>query len=68
MAMPHLSPERIAALVDEPAAADERTHFEPMQRDPDEVFHFVWENRKTLGLYDGAYMQVLFKDVVIALK
>jgi hypothetical protein len=26
--MPHLSPERIAALVDEPATADERTHLE----------------------------------------
>jgi hypothetical protein len=26
--MQHLSPERIAALVDEPATADERTHFE----------------------------------------
>lgn len=22
----------------------ERTHFEPMQRDADEVFHFLWEN------------------------
>lgn len=22
----------------------ERTHFEPMQRDADEVFHFIWEN------------------------
>ncbi|HEX8153948.1 MAG TPA: hypothetical protein VF698_12515, partial [Thermoanaerobaculia bacterium] len=22
----------------------ERTHFEPMQRDEDEVFHFLWEN------------------------
>ena len=32
MAMPHLSPERIAALVDEPAAADERTHFEQCAR------------------------------------
>ena len=32
MAMPHLSPERIAALVDEPATADERTHFEQCAR------------------------------------
>ncbi len=30
--MPHLSPERIAALVDEPATADERTHFEQCAR------------------------------------
>ncbi len=32
MAMQHLSPERIAALVDEPASADERTHFEQCAR------------------------------------
>ena len=32
MAMPHLSPERIAALVDEPATADERTHLERCAR------------------------------------
>jgi hypothetical protein len=30
--MPHLSPERIAALVDEPATNDERTHFESCAR------------------------------------
>ncbi len=30
--MPHLSPERIAALVDEPATANERTHFEQCAR------------------------------------
>ncbi|MBC7844595.1 MAG: hypothetical protein H7099_19955 [Gemmatimonadaceae bacterium] len=32
MAMQHLSPERIAALVDEPATHDERTHFEQCAR------------------------------------
>ena len=37
----------------------ERSHFEPMQRDPDEMFHFVWENRQALGLYEGTYTQVL---------
>ncbi|MDZ4406267.1 hypothetical protein [Prosthecobacter sp.] len=37
----------------------ERTHFEPMQRDPDEVFHFIWENREALGLYEGTFTQVL---------
>lgn len=36
-----------------------RTHFESMQRDPDEVFRFVWENRKALGLYEDAYSRVL---------
>jgi hypothetical protein len=35
-----------------------RTHFEPMQRDPDEVFRFIWENRKGLGLYEDAYSLV----------
>jgi hypothetical protein len=37
----------------------DRTRFESMQRDPDEVFRFVWENRKQLSLYDGAYTRVL---------
>ena len=37
----------------------ERTHFESMQGDPDEVFRFVWENRKALQLYDNAYSRVL---------
>ncbi len=36
-----------------------RTHFEQMQRDPDEVFRFVWENRKRLRLYEDAYSRVL---------
>lgn len=37
----------------------ERTHFESMQRDPNEVFRFVWENRKELELYEDAYTRVL---------
>jgi hypothetical protein len=36
----------------------DRTHFESMQRDPDEVFRFVWENRKVLRLMEGAYTRV----------
>jgi hypothetical protein len=36
----------------------DRTHFEPMQRDPDEVFRFVWENRKALRLREGAFSRV----------
>jgi len=36
-----------------------RTHFESMQRDPDEVFRFIWDNRKALRLYDEAYSRVL---------
>jgi hypothetical protein len=38
----------------------ERSHFEPLQRDADEVFHFIWENRakKHLGLDAQAYTRV----------
>jgi len=35
------------------------THFEAMQRDTDEVFRFLWENRKALGLHSDAYTRVL---------
>jgi hypothetical protein len=37
-----------------------RIHFEPMQRDPDEIFHFVWENRTKdhLGLMEEGYTDV----------
>lgn len=37
----------------------DRTHFESMQRDPDEVFRFIWENRKPLKFNDEAYSRVL---------
>lgn len=33
----------------------DRTHFVSMQRDPDEVFRFIWENRHALDLYEDAY-------------
>jgi len=38
----------------------ERSHFEPMRNDADEVFHFVWENRgkKLLELDAQAYTRV----------
>src|SRR5690606_27434953 len=45
-----------------PAPGDlrnDRTHFESMQRDPEEVFRFIWENRKRLELYEDAYSRVL---------
>ncbi len=35
-----------------------RSRFEGMQRDPDEVFRFVWENSGALGLADDAYTAV----------
>jgi hypothetical protein len=37
----------------------DRTHFESMQRDPDEVFRFIWENRRALDLFEDAYSHVL---------
>lgn len=37
----------------------ERARFESMQRDPDEVFRFVWENRRALSLHEAAYTRVL---------
>jgi hypothetical protein len=33
-------------------------HFEAMKRDPDEMFRFVWENRKALELDPDAYTYV----------
>lgn len=35
------------------------THFESMKHDPDEIFRFMWDNRRALRLYEGAYTQVL---------
>ncbi len=35
------------------------THFESMQRDPDEVFRFLWENRKPLALCEDAFSRVI---------
>jgi hypothetical protein len=37
----------------------DRTRFESLTRDPDEVFRFIWENREALGLEAGAYTRVL---------
>jgi hypothetical protein len=37
----------------------DRTHFEAMQRDPDELFRFVWENRGVFKLHEDAYTRVL---------
>src|SRR6185369_13474720 len=41
--------------------SNDRIHFESLQRDPDEVFRFVWENRNKdgLNLYENAYSRVL---------
>jgi hypothetical protein len=37
----------------------ERTHFESMKSDPDEVFRFIWENRDALGLCAHAHARVI---------
>lgn len=31
----------------------DRTHFEAMRRDPDELFRFIWENREALEITDS---------------
>jgi hypothetical protein len=37
----------------------DRTHFENMRSDPDELFRFLWENRKIFRLHDEAHTRVL---------
>jgi hypothetical protein len=37
----------------------DRVRFESMRMDEDEVFHFLWDNRKEIGLPEGAYTKVL---------
>jgi hypothetical protein len=37
----------------------DRVRFESMRTDKDEVFRFIWDNRKVLQLRDGAYTEVL---------
>ena len=45
-----------------PAVTDDHTfdgiHFETLQRDPVEVFRFVWDNREALELCEGAFTRV----------
>lgn len=37
----------------------DRSHFESMMREPDEVFRFIWENREELKLHEQAYTKVI---------
>jgi hypothetical protein len=37
----------------------ERVRFESMRTDKDEVFRFLWDNRRKLGVREGAYTEVL---------
>jgi hypothetical protein len=36
----------------------ECVHRESLERDPDEVFKFIWENRHTLGIYEDVFTRV----------
>lgn len=59
--------EPAATRADEPGAWPyekrrmryERVRFDSMRTDKDEVFHFLWDNRKALRLRPGAYTEVL---------
>jgi hypothetical protein len=37
----------------------DRTHFENMKSDPDELFRFLWENRDAFRMHDQAHTRVL---------
>src|SRR5262249_49023607 len=37
----------------------DRSHFESMLRDPDEVFRFIWENREYLKVHEEAFTKVI---------
>jgi hypothetical protein len=37
----------------------DRTHFENMKSDPDELFRFLWENRQAFNLQNDAHTRVL---------
>jgi hypothetical protein len=58
------SPERVAAARARksgkaaPAVSYSSIHRDALQRDPDEVFRFLWENKQVLGLCDSAHTVV----------
>lgn len=37
----------------------DQVHREPLERNRDEVFHFLWENKGKLGVYEHAYTSVI---------
>lgn len=39
-----------------------RSNYAAMTRSPDELFRFLWENRKAMGIDEGAYTEVLSID------
>ena len=56
-------PERQAGSWDPPPPAAtfvyDRTHFENMKSDPDELFRFLWENKEHFKLHNEAHTRVL---------
>src|SRR5258708_14073616 len=54
---------RRKGLWDRPIDGDlfcyDRTHFDSLKTDPDEMFRFLWENRKVFKLNDQAFTRVL---------
>ena len=46
-------------MVDNSKLTYDRSHFESMLRDPDEVFRFIWENRDALELEENAFTKVI---------
>lgn len=56
--VPHPKSWRITAAEDARLRYN-RVHFDSMQRDEDEVFRFVWENRRELNLNLDAYTKVI---------
>ena len=46
-------------LAPEGNISNERIRFDSLQRDRDEVFRFIWDNREALGLYERAFSRVL---------
>jgi len=39
--------------------AYDHSHYEALQREPDEVFRFLWQNRNALGLHNESYTRVI---------
>jgi hypothetical protein len=44
---------------EQPDLVYDRTHFDNLKSEPDELFRFVWENRRAFKLHDQAHTRVL---------
>jgi len=54
----HHSPEPGTWSAPERPLSYRRSHFHSLTHDPDEAFHFIWENREALGIYPDAFTYV----------